>query len=76
MINMNALSDDVLEKVSGGAQVEDTEGNRKAFGEAWKKKGMEGKGFSGLARGELYEAWLDSTIQDPAVFLESKIERA
>ncbi len=47
-----------LEKVSGGKKAASTSVDRKAeFEQAWNILHMESKGYSGMARAELYDNW-------------------
>ncbi len=67
MGNNGLLNDEELQNISGGATTEDAfELRRKEFNEAWDKADMDGKGFSGMQRGELFDKWDKSKKKESA----------
>ena len=68
------LSDEELKGVSGGAGKAidpNLEKERKAFEEAWDKLDMEGKGYSGMQRAELFDTYqkMKSPTYTPEIYL-------
>ncbi len=65
----NMLNDNELSQVVGGAGNVQNADKIKEFSEAWDALDMEGKGYSGIARGELYDKWERSKGKSAAAFL-------
>ncbi len=70
------LKDHELELVSGGAHSKSkAEGKKAEFDQAWNLLGMERKGYSGMARAELYDKWESNDYSTDAttfITLETK----
>ena len=56
-MDINEISLDELDNVTGGAGGPKFDAKRKEFDDAWVAIGMEGKGFSGMKRSELFDEW-------------------
>ena len=69
------LNETELEKVSGGRKANSVSVDRTAeFEQAWTILGMERKGFSGMARAEMYDNWERSGFtQDATTFITLKM---
>ncbi len=65
------LNERELEAVSGGAKLIDLSVSKKDdFDKAWSSLGMEKKGFSGMARAELFDKWERGGYSaDPTTFI-------
>ncbi len=68
------LNDDALKAVSGGvSDTQEFEKRRDEFEKAWKKGKMDSKGYSGMAKAELFDKWEGTGYkQDAADFLLDK----
>ncbi|WP_034452828.1 hypothetical protein [Butyrivibrio sp. AE2032] len=65
------LNETELETVNGGTNLIDVAVSKKAdFDKAWNSLGMEKKGFSGMARAELFDKWERGGYSaDPTTFI-------
>ena len=69
------LDEKALENVSGGKKASSAQVDRTAeFEQAWTILGMERKGYSGMARAEMYDSWeRGGFAQDATTFITLKM---
>ena len=62
------LNETELEKVSGGKSASNAASDKNAeFEKAWNILGMERKGYSGMARAEMYDSWEREGFKSDAI---------
>ena len=71
MLDGKQISEKTLEMVSGGANALDIDKAKEQFDSAWIACGMDNKDITGMARGELFDQWLNGKVTDPNAFLRS-----
>lgn len=71
-MDVNDISLDEMDKVTGGTSSTQLDANRKEFEEAWDALGMTRKGYSGMRKSELFDEWeMAGYRPDAKVFLSS-----